>query len=56
LIRSSTGKRARFFASLAAMRIAPVTHLDQANAHPWCVIAVAAFAAPEERRYRAVST
>jgi hypothetical protein len=54
-IASSTGKRAQFFASLAAMRIAPVTHVDQAlgrcfGKRPW-----RAFAAPEERWYRIVS-
>jgi hypothetical protein len=30
VIPSSTGMRARFFASLAAMRIAPDTHVVQA--------------------------
>jgi hypothetical protein len=54
-IPSPTGKRARFFASLAAIGIAPVTHGVQAGARCSVRPALAAFAAPEERRYRAVS-
>jgi hypothetical protein len=47
-------QRARFFASLAAIGIAPVTHVAQAmrrcsGARP------GGFAAPEERWYRTVS-
>jgi hypothetical protein len=54
VICSSTGKRARFFASLAAMRIAPDTHVDQAvGLSNWRRLG--SIAAPEESWYRAMS-
>jgi hypothetical protein len=48
------GKRARFFVSLAAIRIAPDTHLVQAVTDA-LVSRRGGFATPEERWYRAVS-